>query len=115
MAGEEDAIREIRRELINLIQTDDWEFNDKSRADGLVWLQRSTSFPTEVKLIEYVLSLLQADFPMQEVGMGEPPGSLGTGYTMNNTDGQGLYIKLTIERGRARVVSFHVSKHYKGS
>jgi hypothetical protein len=51
---------------------------------------------------------------MHAVAMGEPPGSLGTGYVLNNVDGQGLYIKLVIERDRTRVVSFHTSIHYKG-
>jgi len=63
-------------------------------------------------LVDYILEKLLLPFPLNEVLMGEPPGSGGTAYSMNNVDGQGLYIKLKIEDDRVVILSFHVCKHY---
>jgi hypothetical protein len=69
----------------------------------------------EWEIIRYVLRLLKADFPLHAILRGIPEGSLPEGYVMNNADGQGLYIELTIERDTVWVISFHVSKHFKGA
>jgi len=34
---------------------------------------------------------------------------------MNDADGRGLYIELTLEDDRAWIISFHTSKHYRDS
>jgi len=52
---------------------------------------------------------------MHKIKRGQPEGSLPDGYVMNNADGRGLYIELIPEDDRAWVISFHTSKHYKGS
>ena len=73
--------------------------------------------PTDCAIIDYIVRLLRTNFPFHEVRLGEPAGSAGAGYVMNNADGRGLYIKVKIECGRADeviVLSFHVSDHYKG-
>jgi hypothetical protein len=60
----------------------------------------------------FVLDQLRSDCPMHPV----PLGSGGTGCVMNVTyHDQPLYIKLTIEDDIAVILSFHVSKHPKGS
>lgn len=52
-------------------------------------------------------------FPVNAVPLGNPPGSGGEGWSMNNTDGQGLYIKLKVEGGCVWVLSFHRSIHFR--
>jgi hypothetical protein len=51
--------------------------------------------------------------------MGEPPGSRGIGWVMNNPDGNNTYIKLKIEQDGifeiAWVISCHTSKHEKAT
>jgi hypothetical protein len=53
------------------------------------------------------LKLLKANFPLQAVPQGNPPGSRGIGYELRNADGHGLYIKLKLEDGKAWLISFH--------
>jgi hypothetical protein len=115
MADEELSIDEARRRLIELIEAEDCDLTQAAVNDGREILRRSMRYPTRWAIVEYVLKLLRAKFPMHAVELGEPPGSLGIGYVMTNADGQGLYIKLRIEDDRlAWVLSFHTSKHYKG-
>ena len=42
--------------------------------DGFTFLRPSGEYPTQGKLIRYVLDLLKAEYPMHAVGLGEPPG-----------------------------------------
>ena len=63
------------------------------------------------------MDLLIAGHPMHLIQRGEPPGSRGVGYVMNvtNADFQNLYVEMVIEDDTAWVLSFHISKHAKGS
>lgn len=115
MAPDDDGLREVRQELIRMFEADEWEFTDRARLDGYQVLRSQNQFPTECALVDYILDLLRSDFPMHPVGLGNPPGSLGTGFVMNNADGRRLHIKLTIADNRVYVLSFHRSKHYKGA
>ena len=109
---------EIRAELIRLLEdVDRRRITDSARLAADPILRRMGQMPTEGAIFEYITHLLRTDFPLHPVPLGEPPGSRGTGYVMNNTDGRGLYIKVKIEQRRtneAHVISFHVSKHYRG-
>ena len=109
MSGKEDeAIHEVRRELIRLFQGNDYRLTDRADRDGRkILLERRYKPSTQWGICAYILDQLLADFPMRAVGMGEPPGSRGVGYVMYNVDGDGLYIKLKIEEGEVWVLSFH--------
>jgi len=63
------------------------------------------------------MDLLIAGHPMHSIQRGEPSGSRGVGYVMNvtNADFQNLYVEMVIEDDTAWVLSFHISKHAKGS
>jgi len=107
----------IRDELLRLLDDVAWRIARSARESAYPILRAMGQRPTDCAMIDYVTRLLRAGFPFHEVPLGEPPGTAGTGYVMNNADGQGLYIKLKIERERTDevvVLSFHVSDHYRG-
>lgn len=73
--------------------------------------------PTDGAIIDYITRLLRTGFRFHAIPLGDPPGSGGTGYVMNNADGRGLYIKMTIRQERTtevRILSFKVSQHFRG-
>jgi hypothetical protein len=112
-----DQGKKIREELLRLLDNDDWQVTESARRAAFPILRGMGRVATDGAIIEYVTRLLRTDFPFHEVPLGDPPGSAGTGYVMNNADGPGLYIKLTIRQERTTevwVVSFHVSQHFKG-
>jgi hypothetical protein len=114
MPDEGPTLEAARQRLIELIEADEWEITGSAIKDGFDVLRSTGEYPTQWKIVKYVLDLLKSDFPIHAVGLGEPPGSAGVGYVMNNADGRGLYIKLKVEEDRtAWVVSFHTSKHYR--
>jgi hypothetical protein len=106
-----------RQLLIRLFEQDDWQITDRARREGFPILRRlGIPFPTDWALVDYVLDLLREAYPMHIIPRGDPPGSRANGYVMNNSDGRGLYIELTIEEARigqplAWIMSFHTSKH----
>ena len=107
----------VRDELIRLLDDVAWRIAKSARRTAYPILRAMGQMPTDCAMIEHITRLLRMGFPFHEVPLGEPPGSAGTGYVMNNADGQGLYIKVKIERERTDdvvVLSFHVSDHYKG-
>jgi hypothetical protein len=112
------SLEEVRAELIRLLDNDDWQIvKTTAREPGLPILRAMGMMPTDGAMIEYITGLLRTNFPLHAELLGNPPGSRGTGYVMNNADGRGLYIKVKIERRRTDevvVMSFHPSKHYKG-
>ena len=105
---------EVRAELIRFLKNADWQVTESARVTAYPLLRAVGQRPTDAAIIEYVARLLESDFPTHAVPLGEPPGSAGMGYVMNNADGRGLYIKMKIERREAWVISFHVSKHHRG-
>jgi hypothetical protein len=108
---------EVRAELVRLLEEVAWRIAKSARETAYPILRAMGEMPTDCAIVDYIARLLRADFPFHEVPLGEPPGSAGTGYVMNNADGLGLYIKVKIERDRTDevvVLSFHISKHHKG-
>jgi hypothetical protein len=68
-------------------------------------------------MIEFITRLLMDDVVFREKFHEVTLGSGEKGYAMNDVDGKGLYVKLTINRDRRDevwVLSFHVSIHHQG-
>ena len=107
----------VRDELIRLLENDDWEVTETARATANPILRAMGQLPTDGAIIDYITRLLRRGFPFHAIRLGDPPGSGGTGYVMNNADGRGLYIKMTIRQERTtevRILSFKVSQHFRG-
>src|SRR5262245_59634236 len=100
MPAHEVSPEAARAALIRLIEADEWEVTASAVSDARPILLRAGLPGTTFAVVEYVLRLLKDGFPMHPLPLGEPPGSAGTAYVMNNADGQGLYIKVKIERER---------------
>jgi hypothetical protein len=98
---------EVRRELIRQLEAAECEITEKAEREGRQALRRYMAFPTQWAVYNYALQHLKANFPLHAVPQGDPPGSRGVGYEMRNVDGQGLYIKLKLEDGRAWLISCH--------
>lgn len=112
------SLEEVRAELIRLLEGSHWDIVKPAREAAYPILQDAGQRPSDWAILDYITDLLRKDFPFHSIPLGEPPGSAGVGYVMNNADRQGLYIKVTIERNRTDgvvgvvVLSFHISKHY---
>jgi hypothetical protein len=118
MASEEGSLDDVRAELLRLLYQDDWQITEeRARKPGLPIL-KAAGFPaTDGAMIDYITRLLEDDVVFREKFHEVDLGSGEKGYAMNDVDSKGLYIKLTINRGRSDevwVLSFHVSEHYKG-
>jgi hypothetical protein len=114
-----EPIEEVRRISIALLESNEYLFTDTALKDGMR-LARTLGdicrgFPSQCGLVDYIVEQLKLPFPLNAAPLGEPPGSSGVAYTMNNTNGQGLCIKLKVEDDRVVIMSFHVSKHYRGT
>jgi hypothetical protein len=110
------SLEEVRSELIRLLDNVAWKVTESARATAYPILRTAGQMPTDCAVIDYIVRKLRTNFPFHAEPLGEPPGSRGTGYVMNNTDGQGLYIKVKIEQRRTdevHVLSFHISKHFR--
>src|SRR5882724_11283940 len=106
MPNDTHALQEARQTLIRLFENDDWKLTDRADAHGRAILAERGGHVTQYDIILFVLNLLKTNYPMHPVKLGEPPGSGGLAYVMNNADKKGLYIKLKIEDGAAWVMSF---------
>ena len=106
---------DVRQELIGRMEADDCRCTERAERDGKAILRRDRLPPTEREIVRYVLRLLRDGYPFHRIRRGQPEGSLPDGHVMNNADGRGLYIEMTIERGEVWIVSFHTSIHYKGA
>jgi hypothetical protein len=118
MASEEDSLDDVRAKLLRLLQQDDWQITESARRDGRPILQAAGFLPTDGAIIEYVTRLLEDDVLYRAKFHEVSLGSGEKGYAMNDVDGKGLYVKLTIHRNRGEevwVLSFHVSIHHGGS
>jgi hypothetical protein len=106
-----------RIKLIELLEDiDGWRFTDTAFNQGRVALRPVCGkTPSDCEMIEYIAGRLRDGFPIIRTPMGEPPGSRGVGWVMNNPDGHDTYIKLKIEEDGifeiAWVISCHTSKH----
>lgn len=108
-----------RQKLIELIEAEAWEFTKSALEQGKVALKSVAREPIgEYAIIEYIFDLLNVGFPMSRTLLGEPPGSGGIGWVMNNPDGKRTYIKLKIDKDErdesiCYVLSCKTSKHHK--
>jgi hypothetical protein len=108
-----------RRKLIELLEEiDGWRFTDPAFNQGRVALSLACGkTPSDCEMIDYIVRCLRAGFPIIRTPMGEPPGSRGIAWVMNNPDGNHTYVKLKIEQDGvfdiAWVISCHTSKHQK--
>ena len=110
-----------RKKLIELFEDiDAWRFTDPAFQQGRVALKLACGrTPSDCEMINYIVERLSAGIPILRTLLGEPPGSRGIGWVMNNPDGNHTYIKLRIEQDGvfdiAWVLSCHTSKHEKPS
>ena len=113
MSSTEDSNKEVRREMIEAIEQGKWEFTGRALREGLDAFREQTENPSKEAIIDYILELLQANYPWTTTEMRDPPP--GTGYVLKNShrraDGRGLYIKLRFDWPYVIVVSFHYSDH----
>src|SRR5688572_21028220 len=89
-----------RRKLIELLEDiDGWRFTDSAFNQGRLALKAICGkTPSDCEMIDYIVARLRADVPLFRTPMGEPPGSRGVAWVMNNPDGNNTYIKLKIEQ-----------------
>jgi len=106
-----DSTEEVRRDMIEAIEQDKWEFTKRALREGLDAFRELAENPSETAMIDYILEFLEAGFPLRCIEMKDPP--YGKGYEMIDTrrraDGRGLYIKLRFDWPYVIVVSFHFS------
>ena len=73
MAGEGPSLEEVRQQLIELIERDDWRMTETAERTGRGFLRRFLAVPTQLSIVRHVLALLQApDWFLTAVPMGEP-------------------------------------------
>jgi len=120
MAADSDDSPELAgQELIGLLEDlDKWRFTDSALNQGRIALRAFFGkTPSDCEVIDYIVELLRTGFPIVRTPMGEPPGSRGVAWVMNNTDGNDTYVKLKVEDDGifriAWVISCHTSKHEK--
>jgi hypothetical protein len=112
---DDETLARIR--LIELLEDlDAWKFTDTAFNQGRIALRPVFGkTPSDCEMIDYLVQRLRAGFPILRTPMGEPPGSRGIGWVMNNPDRNHTYIKLKIEDDGisevAWVISCHTSKH----
>lgn len=112
MGDEGPSLEGVRRQLIELIERDEWRMTETSERTGRGFLRRFLPVPTQLSIVRHVLALLkQPDWSLTPVSMGEPPGSHGVGYSVRDPVSPNLYIKVKIEDDLAWIVSFHESIH----
>src|SRR5258708_6151121 len=106
-----------RLRLIDLLEDiDAWKITDAPFNQGRVALKvASGKTPSRFGIVDYIVARLRDGLPILRTPMGEPPGSRGIGWVMNNPDGNDTYIKLKIEEDGiaeiAWIISCHTSKH----
>ena len=106
-----------RKRLIELLEDlDSWRFTETAFNQGRQALRAFCGkTPSDCEIIDLIVKWLRARVPLVRTPMGEPPGSRGTGWVMNNPDDNNTYIKLKIEADGvfevAWVISCHTSKH----
>jgi hypothetical protein len=113
---DKDAVLARTRLIELLADIDSWRFTEGAFNQGRVALKLACGkTPSDCEIIDYIVGRLRAGFPILRTPMGEPPGSRGIAWVMNNPDGNGTYIKLKIEQDGiydiAWVISCHTSKH----
>lgn len=107
-----DCDETTRQQLIRLLEGDEeegWRITRPALEEGRRILPHYKGRFGAYAINLFIVERLHSGFPMHAVELG----SGAQGCVMNNADGQGLYIKLTIESDIAVLLSFHRSKHHK--
>ena len=107
MAEDWSSLDEVRRVACDFLRNDDWQLTESVERDA-----RKLGY-SQCGVADLLLDQLEARFAFHEVPLGEPPGSGGVGYVLNDVDGQGLYIKFLLEWKYLKIFSFHISKHFR--
>ncbi|MBY0523590.1 MAG: hypothetical protein K2R98_09325 [Gemmataceae bacterium] len=111
------SAEDVRAELVRLLEGEEeeaggWRIVYTALNQGRQLLPTYKNHYGAYAIQAFILDRLRDAFPMHpvELGSGE------TAWVMNNADGKGLYVKLTIaiEDDMAVVLSFHTSKHDHG-
>jgi hypothetical protein len=112
MAEEPPSLEEIRKQLIELIEADEWRMTEKAERTGRTFLRDLVPFPTQVSIVKHTLQLLeQPGCSLGPVPMGIPEGSRGLAYRVHDPRSPRLYIKVKIEEGIVWFLSFKESDH----
>jgi hypothetical protein len=98
---------EVRQRACEFLREDEWELTETVERAGY-----SLRY-NQCQIAELLCARLESGFEFHEVPLGEPPGSSGVGYVLNNVDGRGLHIKFVLEWTYVRIISFHISKHHR--
>src|SRR5437660_998844 len=101
-----------RQRLIELLEEGRWRFTDAAFNEGRIVLRAACGrTPSDCVMVDYILKHLRNGFPILRTPMGEPPGSKGIGWVMNNSDGNHTYIKLKIEPDGIFEIAWIISCH----
>ncbi len=112
MAGESPSLEEIRQQLIELIEADEWRMTETAERTGRRFLREIVPFPSQLSIVRYTFQLLeQAECTLVPVPMGIPPGSRGVAYRIYDPRSPRLYVKVKIEEGLVWLLSFKESDH----
>ncbi len=120
--ADQDAVdpEPARSRLLTLFEGDEWRFTNRARLEGKLILQSLRGRePTDVEMVDHVISLLKKGTTLRCAPQGDPPGSTGVAWQL--TDQEGLFVKLRIEGGfgqkipqeYALIQSIHKSVHRK--
>jgi hypothetical protein len=110
------TLDEARRELARMARRKECRIVEWTRVRPCDWRPTQVLNPesgllfTEIGAWEYIADLLDANHPLTELALEQPPGEIA--YTMAVSLGPKvpkLYIKLQILRGRVLARSFHYS------
>src|SRR5882762_8063033 len=111
MSAKDITIEEVRRKLILLLEDGQVQFADRALQQGIKWLQSPVGCEWQEKhgcgflrpepnLVRFLVDALKSDCQLNAGQLGEPPGSMGTGYAINRADGRDLYVKMKIDEPR---------------
>jgi hypothetical protein len=95
----------VRQEIIAAFESRKWEFTKRALREGLEAFRRHSENPSEEEMVDYILDLLESDFPLCCKELHDPP--YGEAHELRNVDGRGLYIKLKLDWPYVIVMSFH--------
>jgi hypothetical protein len=107
MSPTSDPHAEVREKFIEAFTSGRWDFTKRASIEGPDAFRRHSEHPSLAELVDYILDLLDHQFPLRQVVLHDPPH--GEAYEMENTDGHGLYIKLKLDGSYVIVMSFHLS------
>lgn len=109
MSASNPDLETVRQIACRLIREVEWEVTRRAVTDG-----QKLGY-NENTMFDLLLEWLEAGRPLTELAQGEPPDPADLAYTMCDAAAGGLYVKFALGWGRIRLISFHVSKHFRGN